>query len=71
MMDFFIVFVSCMFEFFVSVLYFVFLWLYHGDVQLLLFNAGATRFLFYKQLLFWFQTRVAKGFPCFQPQSCL
>ena len=30
-----------------------------------------TRFLFYKQLHFWAQARAAKGFPCFQPQSCL
>ena len=29
------------------------------------------RFLFYEQLHFWVQARVAKGFPCFQPQSCL
>ena len=30
-----------------------------------------TRFLFYKQLHFWFQAREAEGFPDFQPQSCL
>ena len=26
--------------------------------------------LFYEQLHFWVQARVANGFPCFQPQSC-
>ena len=30
-----------------------------------------TRFSFYKHLHFWVQARFAKGFPCFQSQSCL